>query len=380
MAKEAIAPNERLWAAIRLEKPDRVPVVPLLTPEPAAHLAGLTQAEVSNDSQRALAASFKVFDDYGGWDSVYGGTLTPVQYQATGMYPLKVRIPGKDLPDDYLFQICEEEVLKREDYNKICETGFRRFYYQEYLWRITDLAPQDLPEVIKEVQTFGLRFREECHKRGVEMFIGAHGFHPFFHLSLMRSLVPFTQDLYFKPDPVERTLKQMTEELIAEQLPIAKASGINIWILTEERSSCFYYPLWVFERFWWPYTQEIVDAFWSEGIVTVLHLDRTWDRNIPYFKKLPKGSAIIELDSTTDIFQAKEILAGHLCIHGDVPATLLAIGKPEEVEAYCRRLIDEVGRGGGFILGTGCCVPPDCKPENFRTMIETGKNYEPSRR
>jgi uroporphyrinogen-III decarboxylase len=101
---------------------------------------------------------------------------------------------------------------------------------------------------------------------------------------------------------------------------------------------------------------------------------------LPYFKKLPRGSTVIEMDSTTDIFLSKEVLRGHLCIHGDVSASLLSIGKPEEVEDYCRRLIDEVGGDGGFILGSGCGVPPDIKPENFRAMIETGKNYELSKK
>lgn len=374
MAKESMTPHQRLWAAVRLEQPDRVPVVPLLTPEPAACLAGMTQAQVSNDSQMALSATFQVFDEFGGWDSLYGGTLTPVQYQVVHMYPTKVRIPGKDLPENYIFQILEEEVLRPDDYQKICDMGFRNFYYQDYLWRISDLQPGDLPRVVQEVQTSAMRFREECDKRNVEPFVQASALHPFFMLSLMRSFVPFTQDLYFNPEPVERVLKLMTAELIAEQLPIAKASGINIFHLTEERASTFYYPPAVFERFWWPYTQEIIDAFWSEGIVTLFHLDTCWDKNLPYFKKLPKGSAIIELDSMTDIFLAKEVLGDHLCLHGDVPASLLSIGKPEEVATYCKRLIREVGKGGGFILGTGCCAPPDCRPENFRAMIETGKN------
>jgi len=122
-----------------------------------------------------------------------------------------------------------------------------------------------------------------------------------------------------------------------------------------------------------------VDAFWSEGIVTLFHLDQCWDKNIPYFKRLPRGSAVLELDSTTDIFQAKEILRDHLCFHGDVPAALLSIGSPEEVEAYCKRLIHEVGGDGGLILGSGCGVPPDVRPENFRALIDTGKEYELSK-
>ena len=380
MFKETMTPSERTWAAIRLEKPDRVPVVPLLTEEPAAQLAGLTMAQVSNDNQLALAAIIKVFDEYGGWDSLYPGPYTPNQLQAAGLFPTKVRTPGKDLPDDYIFQVIEEEVLKPADYDKICEMGFERFYYQDYLWRISDLKPENLPKAIEALQASLAQFTAECHKRSIQPFFLAYGFHPFFSLSLMRSMVPFTQDLYYNPEPVERALKSMTAELIPKYISIVKASGINMWLLVEERASGFYYPLSVFERFWWPYTLEIVDAFWSEGIVTVFHLDTCWDKNIAYFKKLPKGSAILELDSTTDIFRAKETLRGHLCFHGDVSASLLSIGKPDDVEAYCKKLIDEVGGDGGFILGSGCGVPPNVRPDNFRAMIETAKNYRSSQK
>jgi uroporphyrinogen-III decarboxylase len=195
-------------------------------------------------------------------------------------------------------------------------------------------------------------------------------------------MIPFTRDLYYNPEPVEKSLRRMTNELIERELPKAisgKALGIRGWLFTEERASAYHYPPRIFERFWWPYTKEIVDAFWAEGIVTIFHLDLGWDKNLHYFKELPKGSAVIGLDSTTDIFLAKEILGGHLCIYGDVPAAMLSLGKPEEVEAYCKRLIDEVGRDGGFILGSGCSVPSDCKPDNFRMMLETARNHELSR-
>lgn len=295
------------------------------------------------------------------------------------MDPLKMRIPGKDLPDDYMWQLAEEEILKPEDYDRICEMGMERFYFEDYLWRITDLVPAEVTKAIEDLTESATRHVEECVKRGLRVFVSGNGMHPFFSLSLMRSMVPFTQDLYYKPDTVERAIKRMTADIIATQIPLVKESGINAWLFTEERACGFFYPLPVFERFWWPYTEEIVDAFWSEGIVTIFHLDQCWDKNVPYFRRLPKGSAVLELDSLTDIFRAKEVLRGHQCFHGDVPAALLSIGTPKDVEAYCKQLIDEVGGDGGFILGSGCGVPSNVKPENFRAMIETGKYYELSK-
>ena len=50
----------------------------------------------------------------------------------------------------------------------------------------------------------------------------------------------------------------------------------------------------------------------------------------------------------------------------DVPAGLLAFGQPGEVAAYCDRLLDAMGTGGGFILGSWCEVPANAQWENVK--------------
>jgi hypothetical protein len=379
MAGETMTPNERLWAAIRLEKPDRVPVIPTLLPEPAAGLAGILQASIAADNRVAVDAVFHVFDEYGGWENPYPACYRPVQLQAWGYHPMRMRIPGVNLPDDVPFQLEEAPVLEPSDYDRIAEMGFTAFYEEDFFWRITDLRPEEVPSVREALLVGGACFLAKCADRGILPFCLGSGLHPFFTLSLMRSMVAFTQDLHYDPKPLERALRRMTDDLIERQTKEVPPTGIPIWLCSEERASGFFFRPQVFERFWWPYTREIVDAMWSQGIVTVFHLDTPWDRNIRYFKDLPRGSAVLEFDSTTDIFAAKEILRGHLCLKGDVPAALLSLGEPRQVEDYCKERIDRVGGDGGFILGTGCSVPPNARPENFRALLETGKHYELSR-
>ncbi|RMF19989.1 MAG: hypothetical protein D6760_12465 [Deltaproteobacteria bacterium] len=367
----AMTSDERVWAAIRLETPDRVPLIPSLLPEPAATLCGISQAEVAADVEAAVGAVFRVFDEYGGWDNPYPAPYTPLQLQAGGTFPLRMRIPGVDLPDDVPYQLDEAELLRPEDYHTLAEVGFEQFYYDDFLWRIGDIKREELAGLQAEILRGGALFLEACAARSVRPLFLASALHPFFTLSLMRSMVRFTEDLYYAPEPIERALDRLTNDLIATRLEFARQSGIDLWLLTEERASAFFFPPAVFERFWWPYTRRIVEEFWANGIVTLFHLDTPWDKNLAYFKQLPRGSAVLELDGTTDIRAAKQLLGGHLCLKGDVPAALLSVGTAEEVRAYCRRLIDEVGTGGGFILSTGCSVPAGVRPENFRAMIET---------
>jgi len=64
-----------------------------------------------------------------------------------------------------------------------------------------------------------------------------------------------------------------------------------------------------------------------------------------------------------------------MAIMGDVPAYLLAFAGKDRVMAYCQRLIREVGKGGGFILSSGCSIPANAKPENVRALVEAAEEW-----
>lgn len=115
----------------------------------------------------------------------------------------------------------------------------------------------------------------------------------------------------------------------------------------------------------------MVDSFLKAGIISVIHCDGNWTPMLPYLRELPRASCVIELDGMTDIFKAKEILGNWLCLKGDVPATFLAQGEPDQVLDYCKNLIKNIGSDGGFILSSGCEVPLDAKPEKVATLIRS---------
>lgn len=385
MASETMTSQERVQAAIRLEKPDRVPIAILATAAPFARISGMAAAEFYSDEEKALDAIYKVFDDVGGWDldlgSLTGKSIMMIKTVMTLALGLRLAYPGMELPDDYAYQACEEEVLKPEDYDTIAEIGWVKFMTEDFVFRILDITPAELNQTLNEIIPSFFKGMDEWAKRGVVTMYPPSPFtcHPFFRLSLGRSMVKFTEDLYYNPDKIDKALKTMTREFIDTTINSSKMFDNDIALVVEERAGGFFYPPKIFERFWWPYTAEIVDALWSEGIVTWFHLDTSWDRNIPYFKQLPRGSAILALDGTSDIFAAKEVLRNHLCLSGDVQASLLSLGKPEEVESYCKRLIDEVGGDGGFFLSSGCELPAAIKPENLQAMLRTGNTYELSK-
>ena len=372
-----MTPEERVEAALNFENPDRVPICPLATLPCAAGILGLNLGELHKSPKKSLDAMLRLFDEYGGWD---GANLMPNLKVFYNLGGFKVKVPGIDLPDNYQIQFDEQEFMKIEDYKTVADIGWRRFVKEDYLYRITDMKKEDLIKAREEFWRMAWRATYEFLKRKVGIKLSISYFHPFFTLSLSRSLIKFTQDLYYRPELVEKALDTMTEDIIQAGISSCKKTGFKWIYMPEERAEAAIYPLKIFERFWWPYTKRMVEAWHAEGLIVWFHLDQCWDLNIPYFKELPKSSVMLDLDGLTDIFAAKEILKNHLCIMSDVSASLFSLGTPKDVEAYCKKLIDKLGVDGGHILGSGCEVPPNCKPENFKAFIETGKTYQLSKK
>jgi uroporphyrinogen-III decarboxylase len=387
MSKETMTSEERVWAATSLEKPDRVPIN-ILSTAAYAPVTGCTLADwnINMTAEQKRASIDKVWDYTGGWDMDLASIATeggPSQPMLTAInMGVKMRFAGMDLPENYTAQVVEQEIMTREDYDTVAEIGWQRFLDEDYQFRIVDATREEITEAMSIAALGFFDSLEMWKNRGVFILNPAlsHPMHPFFRFAMGRSMLKFIEDIYYYPAPVEKALKTATREYIEQIITNCRAWNAKMVFTSEERAEGAVFPLHVFERFWWPYTQEIVDALWSEGIVTWFHLDQCWDKNIAYFRQLPRGSAILALDGMTDIFAAKEVLRGHLCLAGDVHPSLTSLGKPEDVEAYCKKLIDEVGGDGGFILGTGCEMPTAVKLDNWRAMCQTVKNYEFSKR
>ncbi len=375
MIPESMTRRERVEAAIALEKPDRVPVMPLMVSFPIRH-RGMTQAEAWRDLDKAFQATRDTFDDLGGFDVL---PKTNVYWPMLGgrfaNAPVRNLIPGRELSEDALAQIDERELFSREDYDRIASLGWNAFWEEHY----QAMANKSLERLTVAQNVLLERYCREkqiCEEAGIPVLLGAAVDSVLMAFSLSRTLTEFTMDLFEAPDKVQAAMDASCDDLIQNALDTIAITKGQIAFIVLERGSGVIYRLELFERFEWPYLKRYVDAFVSEGIIPWLHLDTDWSLNLPYFRQLPKGKCVADLDGNTDIFKAKEILGGHMCISGDVRADILTLGKPEQIREYCQKLIDEVGRGGGFFLTTGCECPVDVKFENVKMMIDVAKTYK----
>ena len=375
MIPETMTRKERVEAVIALEKPDRVPVMPLTISFPIRH-RGMTQAEAWRDLNKAFQATLDTFDDLGGFDMLpKTNVYWPILGGRFANAPVRNLIPGRELPEDAIAQIDERELFSREDFERIASVGWNAFWEEHY----PGVANKSLERLTAAQNALLERYCREkkiCEERGIPVMLGAAIDSVLMAFSLSRTLTQFTMDLFEVPDKVQAAMDASCDDLIRNALDTIAVTKGEVAFIVLERGSGAIYRLELFERFEWPYLKRYVDAFVSEGITPWLHLDTDWGLNLPYFKQLPRGKCVADLDGHTNIFKAKEILGGHMCISGDVRADLLTLGKPDQIRDYCQKLIDEVGRGGGFFLTTGCECPVDAKFENVKMMIDVAKTYK----
>lgn len=186
-------------------------------------------------------------------------------------------------------------------------------------------------------------------------------------------------DLFRRPDKVLAAQERMLPEMLQIGIGTAKQTKSPWVFIGGTRGSAAMISGRTFEKFYLPILRRATEEIVAAGFTPLYHFDADWTGHLPYLKDMLKGKCVLETDSATDIFKAKEILGGHMCLMGDVPATLFKLGTPQQVSDYCKKLIDVCGADGGFILSSGCEVPFDAKWENVKAMVDTGKTYELSR-
>ena len=137
---------DRIQKAIRLEPVDRVPVV-FMGVAFAPRYNGMTIAEFCADPEAAFRvnlATVKRLGDIDGVNLAGGGRITAL---LTSMWLSRLGVPGRDLPENSLWQVFEAEVMTPEDYDAIVQMGWGAFF-GSYLPRVrADMSDADVAEV-----------------------------------------------------------------------------------------------------------------------------------------------------------------------------------------------------------------------------------------
>ena len=79
-------------------------------------------------------------------------------------------------------------------------------------------------------------------------------------------------------------------------------------------------------------------------------------------------------DCCTDL-ELKEKYGEAVTIIGYIPTPMLIHGTPQQVMDECRRQIDILAKGGGYILAPGCEYPPNIPLTNAFAMIHAARHF-----
>ncbi len=373
--------KERIETAIGLGRPDRVPVIPIIDFF-AGRYGGITQNDMLFDIAKADVALEKTLGELGSIDGQhlsYAGLGRIMQL----IFPTPPIMPGiGGEPKDGQFQFVEKTVMGPEEYRIIEDRGPLRWILDKM-----KLSNPQLGNPVGMLKTFAgagadimkaRRSMKQWQRKGVESMVACNiVFTPMEYISLfMRSFNDFILDLFRRPEDVKAASRALMKTMRLQGTMMVKASGLKRVFMGGTRTSASCLSPRQFEEFALPEWQEMCEFWVRKGVTPVLHFDSDWTAFFPYLKNLPKGKCVLNLDGSSNIFAAKDQLGDHMCIMGDVPAALLKLGEPDEVDEYCRRLITELGANGGFILSSGCTIPIDAKPENVKAMLASVHRYK----
>ncbi len=379
-----MAPNfpayERIETAIRLGKPDRVPIVPIIDSFASLH-GGITHHDMFFDIKKYDQALARMMSDLGTLDGQslsYAGMGSLLMF----IFPSPPRLPGtQGLGVDDQWQFVEGTVMNMEEYGRMEKLGYPRWTYDKLKLNHPHLRSaggwaKTLSEVARDQVRMAKSYRA-WRKKGFEPIVANNiAFTAMEWVSIaLHNYTEFVLDIYRHPDEVKKARKPVMDFFKLLTHMTSSMNGVRRVFIGGARTSAAAMSPKQFEDLGLPEWLALAEYFVKHNMTPLLHWDSDWTPFFPYLKEFPRGKCILNLDGTSDIFAAKEVLDGHMCIMGDVPAAMLKLGDPEEVDAYCERLIKEVGKDGGFILSSGCTVPMDAKPENVKAMIQSVERY-----
>lgn len=399
--------EKRITDAIQLKIPDRIPVACPMGYFPAKYVGIPCSA---------------AYYDYDAWYYAYEKTLKVfhpdlifVQGFSPGkaleiLSPRQMKWPGFGVEPNQGHQSIEIDNMKADEYDlymKDTSDYMLRVFMSRtsehleglsLLPKLSDLGggPMGInamamafsePKLVRAVQTFQKAGREmRKWRKKIEKFdkmILGHGFPQYLQGAAMppydvvshslRGMEGTMYDMFRQPERLIELCEFILQKTLDRPMPKPNEYGNIRMFMTVTRGSDDFLSKEQWDKFYWPTFKKLVIALTERGATPCIFFEGNCTSRMEYLREFPRGKVLVRLD-TTDIVKAKEILKDHLCIEGNVPSSLLQVGTVQQVKDYCKKLIDTIGEGGGYILSPRSSTD-EVNPENLKAMIEFTKEY-----
>lgn len=400
----------RLKDAIQLKKtPDRVPVVPMLGFFPA-YYSGLTPYDAMYDYERMKSAWNKYVLDFA--PDAHGGAATAAPGKMYDILDYKLYAwPGHGVPRTSSYQALEGEYMKAEEYDSLIRDPshfFKTVFMPrmmgslesfKHLAPLTNMSemyggftgfamlPFGLPDVQKSFKAlleagsealkwagYVIAVNQDAAAAGFPGFFGGGTKAPFdFIGDTLRGTKGIMMDMYRQPEKLLKALDVVTPLLINQGVSAAKVNGAPIVFIPLHKGADGFLSSAQFRRFYWPGLKAVMQGLIAEGCIPFPWAEGGYNSRLEDIKGLPPGKAVWGFDAT-DMARAKKILGNEYCVTGNVPSSILELGKPDDVKKNVKTLIDTCRQDGGYIMMNGATIE-NVDPANVRAMIDTTKEY-----
>lgn len=400
--------TQRLIDMYCVKEPDRVPVS-LPTGSLPAYLAGIDYRTAMYDYDKMIAAWDKFNAEFqtDEWAAPFMVLPGPV-YEAID-YKL-YSWPGRGLPISATgFQYNEGEYMMANEYDALIKdpTGFLlRAYLPRVIGAFENFTMMPFPITLNELPSMGLgplaspplqsalqaimAIGQEIGKWGAKIgpfiakgislgfprsFMGGLAKAPFDTLGdTLRGTKGIMTDMYRQPAKILAAADAIADLAIEAAIAGANASKALMVVFPLHKGADGWMSEKQFDTLYWPSLKKVIDALINEGILVTLFAEGAYNSRLEKVDQFPKGTVHWMFDRS-DMARAKSLLGKNCSISGNVPASLLVAGSPQEVEDYCKNLIDTCAPGGGYLLQCGTAGVDEAKMENLRAMWETTVEY-----
>ena len=165
-------------------------------------------------------------------------------------------------------------------------------------------------------------------------------------------------------------LLDLTTEVALRHGQALLAAGAQVVVVFEPAASPVVVPAAFFRELLAPRVAALFAAYKAAGaLATWLHVAGDVTPILPYYRRHRRRHREPRLRGRPR--RGRRILP-HACLDGNVRSLAFILDAADEVAAEGRRLVARLGGRGGFILSSGCEIPPEARPENIAALVVGG--------
>jgi uroporphyrinogen-III decarboxylase len=412
-AESASAAHDARWQrildSVALRQPDRMPVA-LYATFWLARYGGITCRQLMYDYEKCAELSERAILEFepDAYSPMMFASACGLALETIGFKQLQW--PGHGVGDDQPYQYLDREYMKPEEYDEFIfdPTGF---YLRTYLPRVASAFEgfEDLPyfpglhymrlvagirpfakprlreaiekvtKAAEEIGRFGKHnaiFNQRMAGLGYPLTNGITSVAPYdFIADYFRGARGMMTDLFRHKDKLLAALEKSSIFLLRQTVAQAQASRNPIVFIPIHWAPDNFMSDQQFRTFWWPTFRKMMIGLIDAGLIPMPLWEADCTKRLEIIRDIPAGKCIYWFERT-DMVKAFEVLGDVVALRGNLSASLMTTGKPAEVDAEVRRLVEQVfHKGGKLILDASFGVPDETPVENVRAMFQAARKY-----